>query len=69
MSTPPPVIEDTKKKINDILGVVVKMMGEFTPEEIAVYNAKISAVNKDLDQIEYFVRDIYASVHLASCEN
>jgi hypothetical protein len=65
MPTETSVLGDTKKKINVILGVLLKIKDDFTQEEIAAYNAKISAMNQDLDQLEYIVKDIYTSINMS----
>ena len=65
MPTETSVLGDTKKKINVILGVLLKIKDDFTQGEIAAYNAKISAMNQDLDQLEYIVKDIYTSINMS----
>jgi hypothetical protein len=64
MSTETSVLGNTKKKMNDILHILEKIKADFSQEEIAVYNAKIFAVNQDLDQLEFFVRDIHTSIFI-----
>ena len=65
MPTETSVLDHTKKKISDIMYILEKIKADFSPTEIMAYNAKISAVNKDLDQLEFFVRDIHTSISIA----
>ena len=67
MSTETSVLGNTKKKMRNILHILEKIKADFSREEIAAYNAKISALNQDLDQLEFFVRDIHASISI-TCE-
>lgn len=51
-----------KKKLYLIIEKINTIQEKYTPEEINVYNCKISALSSDLKDIEFYVEDLQHSL-------